>query len=113
MEKLKITLSKKNEIEQFLLINIIGLMSLLENDEISICECESFLFSPYSVDKIKKLQINDKIIRLIELGCELEDVESLLPRKLKSNIESIKKEAINLLMRMPKNKDDELKKWID
>lgn len=113
MDKLKISLKNKNEIEKFLLISIIGLMNSLKEDLITIDECEIYLFSPYSINKLLELKIDREIIDLVEEGCELEDVESLVPEKLKNNIDNIKIRAIDLLSKISNEEIHEYKKWID
>ncbi len=56
--------------------------------------------------------MNDNVTKLVELECELEDVESLLPEKLNDSINEISDKFIGLLRSI-----DELvlplKKWID
>jgi len=49
---------------------------------------------------------------LIELGCELEDVESLIPDRLSSAIDEISAKSSKLLRTIPKSAPP-LKKWID
>ncbi|WP_316338448.1 DUF3969 family protein [Clostridium sp.] len=113
MLELKISLRNKNEIERFLLINIIGIMDSLKEELITIDECEIYLFSPYSINKLCELKINNEIISLLEEGTELEDVESLVPEKLKSTIDNLKFRAIDLLSKISNEEICEYKKWID
>lgn len=112
MEELKISIQDKKEIEKFILINVIGLMDSLKDGLVTIDECEVYLYSPYSIKKLSDLKIDNNIIDLIEEGCELEDIESLVPEKLDNAIDSIKKKASRLLSELSK-KETEKKKWID
>ena len=112
MDKLEVSILDKVEIEKFILINIVGLMESLNEGAIKIEDCEQCLCSPYSVEKLNTLGINTEVVDLIEQGCELEDVESLVPQKLKDEINKIKVKAIKLLSQFP-NKTDTMKKWID
>lgn len=84
--------------EKILLISIIGTLSSLQHNAISIEESEKFLFSPRMVQILKNKNCNTKIIDLVELCCELEDVISLIPNQFASTLEKIYKEAIDLLM---------------
>lgn len=84
--------------EKILLISIIGTLSSLQHNAISIEESEKFLFSPRMVQILKNKNCNTKIIDLVELCCELEDVMSLIPNQFASTLEKIYKEAIDLLM---------------
>lgn len=83
--------------EKILLISIIGIINSLQHNAISIEEAEKFLFSPYMVKFLKDRKCNKKIVNLVELGCELEDVISLIPNKFGATLTQINNEAINLL----------------
>ncbi len=83
--------------EKILLISIIGTIVSLQHNAISIEESEKFLFSPRMVKFLKNKECNKKIVDLVELCCELEDVLSLIPNRFDSTLEKINKEAIALL----------------
>ncbi len=53
---LNISIKSKNDIERFILIMNIGMMTAIKEGLISIEEAENYLYSPYSVDKIKKIR---------------------------------------------------------
>mgnify|MGYP000949835146 CR=1 FL=1 len=110
--KVNISLKTKDDIERFILIANIGIMTAIKEGVISIEEAENYLYSPYSVERIKNLGINIDVIKLVELGCELEDVESLIPDKLNNSIDEISNTSIELLRSLPKPALP-LKKWID
>jgi hypothetical protein len=112
MDEMKISISHKSEIERFILLSIIGLVDSLIVGAISIEKCEEYLFSPYSVDKLNTLKLDERIVELVEMGCELEDVESLIPEKLHKSIDEIRLKAIDLLRNLP-IEEVGLKKWID
>ncbi|WP_104371678.1 DUF3969 family protein [Desulfocucumis palustris] len=95
--ELKISVSKKNEIERILTILELGMLTALEKGSIKIDEAEGYLFNPYTVDYLEKLGLNNKVIEVIRQGCELEDVESLFPQKLRSAIHRLKEETMNIL----------------
>ncbi|MBR6218613.1 MAG: DUF3969 family protein [Eubacterium sp.] len=83
--------------EKKLLIKIIGTLDALYNGAITICEGERYLFSPCNIMRLTQDGYDRKIIKILEVGCELEDIESLIPHKLSSNIIALKQEAINVL----------------
>lgn len=92
------------------MIFCIGLTTGLFENIISINESEQMLFSLYSDKLLKKEKVRKKIRDLILLGCELEDVESLIPEHLKESVLEIRKEAAEILGRM---KELQIKKkWI-
>lgn len=110
--ELNISLKTKEDIERFILIENIGIMTAIKEGVISIEEAENYLYSPYSVERIKNLGINEDVVKLVELGCELEDVESLIPDKLNNSIDEISNKSIELLHSTAKSILP-LKKWID
>lgn len=85
-------------LEKRLLISIVGCLDALACKCISISESESYIFSPRIIKIMDGLDINPNIIIIIEKGCELEDIDSLLPKELMTTICDLKNEAINLLM---------------
>ena len=110
--ELNISIKTKDDIERFILIVNIGVMTAIKEGVISIEEAENYMYSPYSIEKIRKLGINEDIIKLVELGCELEDVESLIPDKLSATIDEISIKSTELLRTVPKSALP-FKKWID
>lgn len=110
--KLKVSVEGKKEIEKFILLLNIGLASALMEGAVSIEEAENYLFSPYSVRKLDELGISECVTEIIQLGCELEDVESLIPQKLQDNINMIKLKSLEKL-KTRINKSLPCKKWID
>ena len=83
--------------EKILLITIIGILEALQNDVITIEESEKIVFSPYMVKELKKKGCNEKVIKIIEKGCELEDIESLLPERLNGIISEMKQEVLTCI----------------
>lgn len=95
--------------EKILLISIIGTLEALKNGKISIAEAEKFLFSPHTISRLKEVQCNAEIIDILERGCELEDIASLLPERLVQNIDGLKVQALEELER---HKKIENKFWL-
>lgn len=83
--------------EKMLLIAIVGSMESIKNGGITIDEAEKFLFCPHIVNMLKIKKCNEKIIELIEKGCELEDIYSLIPENLNEIINEIEQEALRLM----------------
>ena len=92
-------MNNKLILEKKLLISIIGFLEAIYTNCISISESESYIFSPRIVKMMNELNISPSIILIIEKGCELEDIESLLPEKLMITVCDLKNEAVNLLMK--------------
>ncbi|SDZ05986.1 Protein of unknown function [Evansella caseinilytica] len=100
--ELKIKVKSKEEIQQLLCIIQLGLLQALEKDAITIEEAEGYLFNPFSVEQLEKMNIDDKVVDIIRLGCELEDVQSLLPEKLQTTITELINTSIDNIKSLPK-----------
>ena len=87
--------------EKIILLNVIGVLEALENNVISIDEANAFMFSPRMVSRIRMYGGSEDVINLIECGCELEDIESLIPHRLKDNIAEMKERALDLIREYP------------
>ena len=91
-----------NEIEEkIILLSVTGILEALKSDCLQIDEAEKFLFSPHMINMLKSRKCNDKIINLLERGCELEDIVSLVPDKLEKTINELKESAIEMLKGYP------------
>lgn len=95
--------------EKMLLISIIGTLESIKVGVLSVNEAEKFLFSPYMVQRLKEKKYNEAIINLLEEGCELEDILSLLPENLEKEIERMK---YNAFIEINKYEAFEEKFWI-
>ncbi|MBC1504080.1 DUF3969 family protein [Listeria booriae] len=112
--KLILSVDKKNEAERMVLICIIGLLDSLENNLLTIEECEGYLFSPYSVTILKEKNLDSQVIEILELGCELEDVQSLLPDKLQAEIQDLKARAKECLKKSLNSSNQyQVQNWLE
>lgn len=102
----------KSEIERFILILNMGIINSLEKDLITFEEAENYFYSPYTADKLEELGVDKKIIDLIYHGCELDDVNILVPEKLNDSLKDVKNKTIKLLKKIPKS-DLPTKYWIE
>lgn len=93
---MKIEIEKKAE-EKVILISIIGTLAALKNEKISLEEAESFIFSPYFSEKLKKSKIREEIVDIVDECCELEDIMSLLPDYLEMTYDKLQKKALEML----------------
>lgn len=73
--------SNKKVNEKIILLSIIGSLDAIKEEAVSIDEIEKFLFSPHIYHKLKQKGYSGDILQIIEEGCELEDIFSLLPDK--------------------------------
>ena len=72
-----------NSLEKKELKRIIETLELIYIGEITIEEGEKRCFSPKNAIRLEKEQCNQRIVDLIWECCELENIESLIPHKLK------------------------------
>jgi len=87
--------------EKMILLSMVGILEALKRDCLQIDEAEKFLFSPHMINILKSRKCNDKIINLLERGCELEDIVSLIPEKIEKIINELKESAIEVLKEYP------------
>ena len=83
--------------EKIILISIVGILEAIKNDKLSIDEAEKFLFSPYMVKKLRVKGCSESIIDILERGCELEDIASLIPEKLTKMVNELQNMAFELM----------------
>lgn len=112
--KLKLSALSKKDAEIMLLVSIIGLLDSLKSGILAIEECEQYLFSPYSLDVLRRKGIDKRIIDIVHLGTELEDIESLLPDSLDAKIQEFYEAAKSLLKEIkPEGMYYGEKKWLN
>jgi hypothetical protein len=87
--------------EKVLLIEIIGILEALESNAISLNEAENICFSPYIQKKLKEKKCNPEILEIVERGCELEDIKSLIPESYYKNIADLKNLGLALVGKYP------------
>ena len=83
--------------EKILLLAILGVLTALDKENLTIEEAEKFLFSPKIVNKLRNMRCSEDIVELISKGCELEDIDSLIPEKLKYVITELVQDTLRLL----------------
>lgn len=99
--ELKISVSGKKPIDRILTLLELGILTALENNKMKIYEAEGYLFNPYTVGLLENLGVNDQVVEIIKHGCELEDVESLIPQKLEETIQRLKGLTLGMLEVIP------------
>lgn len=111
---LTIKVDGKREIELLISIINLGIYLALKEGLIGIEDAERYLYSPYTMSQLERLNIRQELIDIIHLGTELEDVQSLLPEKLGDSLEEIKQETIKTMHLLAENpsKNPSTKKWI-
>ncbi|MBO0455535.1 DUF3969 family protein [Enterococcus hulanensis] len=111
--KLQLSVYDKKDSNIMILVCIIGLLEALKSGILAIDECEQYLFSPYSVGILENKGIDNKIIDIVLLGTELEDVESLRPNELEANIQELLDSSKELLKELkPEGIYYTEKKWL-
>ncbi|AOC58254.1 MULTISPECIES: DUF3969 family protein [Bacillus] len=103
MNKIELRYSSHEDLDRIIVINIIGIIISLKEGLITIEEAEKLMFSPRTIDVLKKKGINEELINILHLGTELEDVESLIPHELSDSLEEIRVKCLRFLERNIEN----------
>lgn len=83
--------------EKIELLKIIGLLDSMYYDALKIDDATCFYFLPKTAIRLQHDNCNERIVDLIWACCELEDIESIIPQKLKTKIFKLKERALELL----------------
>lgn len=95
--KFSVRFEDKDDLETYIALVISAVTDALKVNLLTIGQSQRLIFRPYFAEKLKDLEVKRNIINLILLGCELEDIQRLVPEALQESIEEIRKEAENLL----------------
>lgn len=98
-------ISRKDE--KAILIFIIGILSSLCDETISLDDAEKAIFCPYYSNLLRKLGCASEIIDIIERGCELEDIRSLLPDHFERKVIDLNRHAHECLKTLSSNEEKE------
>lgn len=75
--------------EKFLGFLLLGVLHAIDMKAISIDEAESLIFKPSTSTLLTKAGFSEDIVNIIDYGCELEDIESLIPERLADNVKEL------------------------
>lgn len=81
---------------KFVALHCVGLLVSLRDGYVSLNDVGRF-FLPRMVRVLRKQGIDPRVVELVCLGCELEDVESLIPDKLRENVDLLLKSFFDYL----------------
>lgn len=87
----------QGDADKFIGFLTLGVLYCLENKIISIDEAEGFIFKPYVHDLLGKINSSNELVNVIKLGCELEDIESLMPDRLQDNINDLFNRTLSMI----------------
>ena len=87
----------ENADEKILLLTVLGVLEAIQKNAMTIDEAEIFLFSPRMISNLKQKKCDENIISLIERGCELEDIDSLIPEHLYNEISNMIEDTLELI----------------
>lgn len=72
-----------------IVFSVLGVLVSLRDKKISLVDAEAIVFSPRSVAAFRRNGVDSDLCDLIYLGCELEDIESIIPDKFDSSVDGI------------------------
>lgn len=105
-----IKVKDKTEIARLMSILNLGLCTAIEQGVLPIATAEDYFYSPYTLEKLEALGLSPQILRLVQLGTELEDIASLLPEKLAESLAEMKQAALEILQTLPAPDADQ--QWV-
>lgn len=109
--KLHLQVEGKEQIETFISLLHLGMLTAMKQEGITTEQTTRGLHNPYSCIQLDKLGINKDVISLLETGCELEDIQDLLPDTFPSAINDAIDETMEVLQSNAKNV--RFTKWIE
>ncbi|MEP9319466.1 DUF3969 family protein [Pseudomonas sp. LABIM340] len=94
-ERFVVDSAESSALDKFFSVVVVGLAFALKEKSISVVEAERILFSPYMATQLARSRCSSGLVDLIERGCELEDVESLIPNQFPDVIDGIIKDSLS------------------
>ncbi|MEP9319468.1 DUF3969 family protein [Pseudomonas sp. LABIM340] len=88
-EKFLLDTADVSDLNKFFSIVAAGVALALKEKVLTVPEAERILFSPYMVSLLEQSGCAGGLIDLVERGCEIEDLESLIPEQLVGVLERI------------------------
>ncbi|HHR6078504.1 TPA: DUF3969 family protein [Providencia alcalifaciens] len=82
---------------KFISFLALGILVALDKKLISIDEAEGFVFKPYLVKLLEQIGSDERVTEIINLGCELDDVECLIPEHLQTSIDELIQKTITVI----------------
>ncbi|HDN2511873.1 MULTISPECIES: DUF3969 family protein [Providencia] len=96
MTRLNYSISDK-QTSKFISLLTLGVLTALDKNLISIDEAEGFIFKPYLAKLLEQMGSEEKLIDIINLGCELDDVASLYPEDLHVQIKDLLDKTLSVI----------------
>ena len=109
--KLNLQVEGKEQIETFISLLHLGMLTAMKQERIKTEQTTRGLHNPYSCIQLEKLGVQKEVISLLETGCELEDIQDLLPESFPSAIDDAIEETMEVLQSNATNV--RFTKWIE
>jgi len=103
-EDLIIKISEKIETERFVCVICLGFIEAIKKEQHSIYELICPFISPYSAQLLKQKGVNEELVTIIHLLCELDNVERVMPDKLGISIDEAKNRLLGFVSSLYKPK---------
>ncbi|WP_237226689.1 DUF3969 family protein, partial [Rubinisphaera sp. JC750] len=87
----------------------VGICDALREETIDVLEAERLLFSPRAMELSSSC--GDRIVELIHMGTELDDIKSLVPDDYESTLERIRTLAMECLVDQKDSADPQEGNW--
>lgn len=103
MTKIQTVIEGNKQIEGYVLLFSVGLLTALQKEVLEINTAEKYLFNPYSISELQKCNVDERILEFIERSLELDDLNDLLPEKYPEKLNELQDEFLQLISQVPYN----------
>ncbi|EON4790267.1 DUF3969 family protein [Escherichia coli] len=99
---MRIDYSISNEhAEKFISLLVLGVLYSIEKKQYHIDEAEGFIFKPSTSKTLNAASHSKNLIDIIDSGCELEDISSIIPENLSGNIDKLINQMLDFIRGAP------------
>ncbi|HBA7198233.1 TPA: DUF3969 family protein [Escherichia coli] len=99
---MRIDYSISNEhAEKFISLLVLGVLYSIEKKQYLIDEAEGFIFKPSTSKTLNAASHSKNLIDIIDSGCELEDISSIIPENLSGNIDKLINQTLDFIRGAP------------
>ncbi|MDC2865430.1 DUF3969 family protein [Bacillus sp. BP-3] len=84
-------------LEKTILLFVLSIVESLKLKVVSLDEAYRYIFNLDVLELLMDRSIDDKVLEIVHLGIELEDIQNLIPEDLEQNIEELKWRCIQVL----------------
>jgi MoaA/NifB/PqqE/SkfB family radical SAM enzyme len=100
-----------NTTEKLIAFLVLGIVEAISKEKFSTDDSENLVFLPKYLEELKKLKTDVNLVSLVQLGTELNDIETMVPWTLSKTLEKMKMLALCVIEK--KGQVMQLGEWFD